>query len=168
MSPAIAKLNSSVVPDHPPSATADLVLEQRSAKERELAALEGQIGETAYVAAISGKSGADALAALHSKIQLALFELDANAAALAFAIQADRKAVAAWWQDVHALPAEEAIEGLTKTECCRRCSVDGCVISGLECAHPTKSQPNLSARHQGNPAVRSLHKAARQKLGVYR
>jgi hypothetical protein len=157
------------VPDKPPAPTAETVLDQRTAKERELAALKSRIGETAYVAALSGKAGAEALTALHAKIQAAQFALDCNAAAHVHAIEADKAAVADWWKQVHAMPADEAIGGIGKSECCRRCNEQfGCVITGAECAHPQKAGSNLNPRHQGNPAVRRLHKAAAQKLGVYR
>ena len=81
MSPAAhAKLNpTETAPDRPPAPTADTVLEQRAAKERELAELKSRIGETAYAAAFSGKGGAEALAALHSKIQAAEFALACEA-----------------------------------------------------------------------------------------
>jgi hypothetical protein len=168
MTAAIAKLNLETVPDHPPAPTAAAVLEQRSAKESELAALESRIGQTAYVAAISGKAGAAALTDLHSRIQAAKFELECNAAAHAYAVEADKAAVADWWKKIRTMPPEEAIDGITRTECCRRCSIAGCLITGAECAHPMKSGTNLNPRHQGNPAVRLLHRAAAQKLGVYR
>jgi hypothetical protein len=169
MSTTVVKLNPVAVPDHPPAPTAGVVLEQRAAKECELAALESRIGETAYAAAISGKAGAAALEDLHVRIRVARFSLDCNAAAHAYAIEADKAAVADWWQQVHAMAPEEAIEGISKTECCRRCDEhSGCVITGAECANPLKAGWNLNPRHQGNPAVRRLHKAAAQKLGVYR
>jgi hypothetical protein len=172
MSAAAAQMSPSnlkTVADKPPAPTAETVLEQRASKEPELAALESRIGETAYAAALSGKSGAEALAALHARIQVAQFAIAASAAAHAHAIEADKGAVADWWQQVHALPADEAIEGITKKECCRRCDEhSGCLITGQECAHPLKAGWNLNPRHQGNPAVRRLHKAAAQKLGVYR
>jgi hypothetical protein len=164
-----APAKAASVSDRPPAPTADKVLEQRAAKERELAELEAKIGATAYAATVAGKSGTDALAALHSRIQAAQFQIDCNAAAHAHAIEVDKASVADWWQRVHALPAEEAIEGISKTECCRRCSPElGCVITGSECANPLKTGWNLNPRHQGNPVVRRLHKAAAQKLGVYR
>jgi hypothetical protein len=171
MSTTVVKLNpGGAVPDHPPAPTAEMVLEQRAAKERELAALEARIGAVAYAAAIGGKPAADALTALHSQIQSAQFALACNEAGHAHAIEADRAAVAAWWQQVHALPAEEAIIGIGKKECCRRCDeFSGCVItSGGECGHPIKAGPNLHPRHQSNPAVRRLQKAAAIKLGVFR
>ena len=161
--------NLKTVADKPPAATAEMVLAQRAAKERELAALEARIGETAYGAAVSGKAGAAALEDLHVRIRVARFSLDCNAAAHAYTIQADNAAVADWWQQVHALPADEAVEGLTKKECSRRCDEhSGCVITQAECAHPLKAGWNLNPRHQGNPAVRRLHRAAAQKLGVDR
>jgi hypothetical protein len=155
------------VSDHPPAPTAAAVLEQRAAKERELASLERTIGATAHAAIVTGKTSA--LVDLHGRIQAARFELEASDAAHAFAIKADQAAVADWWAQVHAMPAEEAIEGLSTSECCRRCSEAGCVLSGgLECIHPSKTGSNLNPRHQGNPAIRRLHTAAAKKLGVYR
>jgi hypothetical protein len=173
MSAAAAQISPGhlkTVADHPPAPTSDLVLEQRLSKERELAALEARIGEVAYQAAITGKAGAAALDDLHVRIRVARFSLDSNAAAHAHALEVDKGAIASWWQDVHALPPEEAISGLTKTECGRRCSESsGCVISGgLECVHPIKCGSNLNPRHAGNPAVRRLFKAAALKLGVHR
>jgi hypothetical protein len=158
------------VPDQPPTSSAPTVLAQRAAKERELAVLQSQIGQTAYAAVPTGKAGAETLATLHSKIQAAEFALDCNAAAHAHAIETDKAAVAGWWKQVHALPADEAIEGIGKQQCCRRCTEEhGCVLSsGQECIHPVFTGSNLNPRHQGNPAVRRLHKAAAQKLGVYR
>jgi hypothetical protein len=159
--------NLKTVADKPPAPTADTVLEQRASKERELASLERTIGATAHAAIISGKTAA--LADLHARIQSARFSLEASDAAHEFAIKADQAAVADWWAQVHALPAEEAISGISKTECCRRCDeFSGCVLSGSECIHPMKAGANLNPRHQGNPAVRRLHKAAAQKLGVWR
>jgi hypothetical protein len=157
-----------VLSDLPPAPTAPTVLEQRGRADRELAALKSRIGETAYAAALSGKGG-DALADLYMKIQAVQFALDSNAAAHAHAIGVDKAALADWWEQVHALPADEAIAGITKTDCCGRCNErSGCVITGTECAHPMKLGNNLNPRHQGNPAVRRLHKAAAQKLEVFR
>lgn len=157
------------VPDCPPAPTADRVLDQRAEKERELAALETKIGETAYSAVVAGQIGSRALADLQAKIQAARFELECNSAAHAHAIEVDRAAVSAWWQAVHAMPPEEAIAGISKTECCRRCTeANGCVITGSECAHPLKAGWNLNPRHQGNPGVRRLQRAAAQQLGVLR
>src|SRR4051794_8955646 len=131
MSAAVAKLGPKAVPDQPPAPTAGAVLEQRALKERELTELQSRSGEAAYAAAVVGKSGSDALAVLHTKIQGAQFELACNAAAHAHAVEVDQATVAAWWQAVHDLPPEEAIAGLSKTECCRRCSEhSGCVITG--------------------------------------
>jgi hypothetical protein len=170
MSAAAAQMspgNLKTVPEKPPAPTAGAVLEQRASKERELAALESRIAETAYVAVVSGKAGA--LADLHAKILAARFELEANAKAHAFAIKADQAAVADWWAQVHSMPAEEAIEGISKTACCLRCSeANGCVISAAECCHPLKAGSNLNPRHQNRPEVRRLHMAAAKKLGVYR
>jgi hypothetical protein len=168
MTATVAKLNPGAVPDHPPAPTAETVLNQRASKERELASLERTIGATAHAAIVTGKTAA--LADLHARIQAARFALEASDAAYAYALEADKADLAGWWEQIHALPPEEALDGLTKTECCRRCSVDGgCVISsGLECLHPIIAGQNLNPRHQGSEAVRRLHKAARIKLGAYR
>jgi len=61
------------------------------------------------------------LADLHARIQAARFALEASDAAHAYALEADKVAVAEWREQIHAMPADEAIEGLSKTECCRRC-----------------------------------------------
>jgi hypothetical protein len=165
---AAAKLQSTAPTYDRPAPTAGAVLEQRAARQHELAALESLIGETAYGAAVAGKDGVAALAALHSKIAAARFAVDCNAAAHAHALEVDRAALAEWWTEVHAMAPDAAIEGISKTECCRRCSVDGCLITGAECGHPLKAGQNLNPRHQDNPAVRAQPNAARPFLGVYR
>jgi hypothetical protein len=170
MSAAVVKLDPGKpgsVPNDPPKLTAPLVLEQRFMKELELEAGKGRIGAVAYAAVTGGKPAADALAALHGQIQAAEFALACNAAAHSFAVEADQVALDAWWDAVHALPADQAIAGITKTECCRRCGPHGCVITGAECAHPTKVGV-LNPRHQGNPDVRRLHVAASKLLGAFR
>src|SRR5712672_1768235 len=105
MSAAAAQMspgNLKTVADRP-APTAGTVLEQRAAKARELAALESLIGKTAYGAAVAGKDGVAALAALHSKIAAARFAVDCNAAAHAYAVEVDKAALADWWTEVHAM-----------------------------------------------------------------
>ena len=61
---------------------------------------------------------------------------------------------------------KQAIEGITKSDCCRRCSADhGCTITGDACAHPIKVG-RIGPRLQGNPTVKAVYKAAREKLGM--
>lgn len=103
---AVHTLPGKIVPDRPPAPTAGAVLAQRAAKELELAALEAEVGKVAYLAATKGKSGAALLAEQHAKILAARFEIAANSAAHAYAVEADRAAVAAWRDEVNALPPE--------------------------------------------------------------
>jgi hypothetical protein len=165
-----ATLARPTVPDRPPAPTAPAVLEHRDRMERELAELKSRIGQTAYGAAISGKGGAEALATLHAKIQAAEFALAASEAAHIYAGEADRAAVATWREEVNAMPPEQALAGLTRRECCRRCNeANGCVISsGQECLHPLKAGQVLHPRHANKPHVRRLQRAAAEHLGVLR
>lgn len=156
------------VPSHPPAARAPAVLERRPALETELAALNSQIGETVLLA-YEGLPGAEEKAAeLDVQIRALNFKIEHNSAAHAFAVQADKKGAAEWRAQVEAMDPAKAIEGITKKECCRRCSeVFGCVITGVECAHPILIG-QMSPRHQDKPAIRAMYRAAAGKLDLYR
>jgi hypothetical protein len=153
----------------PPSPRAPAVLAQREASVLELAAFNAEIAECALPAIEGQPGGKEALTALHDKIRAATFEIDCNAAAHSLAVRLDREAVAGWRADIDAAPAELAVAGITKKACCRMCNSDhGCVITaGAECAHPVLTGV-MNPRHQDNPAIKERHKAAAQKLGVYR
>jgi hypothetical protein len=154
-----------IIPTTPPAARAPAVLEQRAAIERELADLKLQTAETALAAYENKSGGREKLAALDAKIRACVFQIDCNAAAHELAVKIDREAVSAWRTDVQANP-KQAIEGITKSDCCRRCSADhGCTITGDACAHPIKVG-RIGPRLQGNPTVKAVYKAAREKLGM--
>jgi hypothetical protein len=156
------------VPDRPPAARAPAVLDRRPALDAELAALNSQIGETVLLA-YEDLPGAEVKAAeLDVQIRAVKFKIEHNAAAHAFAVKADKQATKDWWAQIHAMDPAKAVEGVTKKDCCRRCDGDfGCVITGVECAHPIKVG-KISPRYQDRPAVRALYRAATKTLGVYR
>jgi hypothetical protein len=145
----------------PPSPRAPAVLEQRPALERELADLKQQIAEIA-LAAYEGKAGGrENLAALDSKIRACTFQIECNGLAHALALRLDRDAVAAWRLALQANP-EKAVEGITKKDCCRRCSLEhGCVISGASCAHPLRG---VSSGLRADPKIRALLNAAAEEM----
>jgi len=154
----------------PPAPRALAVVEQRPALERELTDLKLQVAEAALAAYEGNSGGREGLAALDVKIRACGFQIECNTLAHDLALRIDREAVAAWRSQVQADP-ERAVEGITKEKCCRRCSSQaaGCIISGDVCAHPIKAgNGSLPARLQGNPAVRAVHRAAAEQLGVYR
>jgi hypothetical protein len=157
--------HENIVPMKPPAPRAPAVLEQRPALERELADLKQQIAETA-LAAYEGKSGGrENLAALHSAIEVCKFQIDCNQEAHALAVQNDRDAVATWRAKLQANP-KQAVEGITKTDCCRRCSLElGCAISGEACAHPIKVR-GVSPGLRGDPKIRALFNAAAEEIKV--
>lgn len=155
------------VPDQPPAARAPAVLERRPVLEAELVTLNSRIGETALLA-YEGLPGAEEKAAeLDVQIRAVNFKIEHNAAAHAFAIEADKKAAAEWRAQVEAMDPAKAIEGITKKDCCRRCSADGCIITGHACAHPVKTG-QLGMQFKSIPAIRALYLAAAKKLEVYR
>jgi hypothetical protein len=153
------------VPMKPPAPRAPAVLEQRPALERELSDLKQQIAETA-LAAYEGKAGGrENLAALHSAIEVCKFQIDCNEGAHALALQIDRDAMATWRAKLQANP-QKAVEGITKKDCCRRCSFElGCAISGEACAHPIKVR-GVSPGLRGDPKIRALFNAAAEEIKV--
>jgi hypothetical protein len=59
------------------------------------------------------------------------------------------------------IKADGIYTGMTVTDCCDACNVDGCVISGKPyCAHPRKGGLH-SAEIQENDALRRLQQAKR-------
>ncbi len=169
----LAQLNdgrrNSIIPLAPPAPRAPAVLEQRPALERELADLKLQVAEKALASYEDRGTGRDKLAALDAAIRACAFQIECNTLAHDLGLRIDREAVAAWRSQVQADP-KTAVEGITKEKCCSRCTSDtaGCIISGDVCMHPIKAGNGLPARLQGNPVVRAVHKAAAEKLGVYR
>jgi hypothetical protein len=157
--------HENIVPMKPPAPRAPAVLEQRPALERELADLKQQIAEIA-LSAYEGKAGGrENLAALDSKIRARAFQIECNGLAHALALRLDREAVAAWRANLQANP-KKAVEGITKTDCCRRCSFElGCAISGEACAHPIKVR-GVSPGLRGDPKIRALFNAAAEEIKV--
>jgi hypothetical protein len=156
-----------IVPDHPPAPRAPAVLERRPALEAELAALNSQIGETVLLA-YEGLPGAEEKAAeLDVQIHALNFKIEHNGAAHIFAVQADKQAAAEWRAQIEAMDPAKAVEGITKKDCCRRCSAEGCIITGHACVHPVKTG-NLGMQYKSVPAIRALYLAAAKKLEVYR
>jgi hypothetical protein len=153
------------LPMRPPPPRAPAVIEQRPTLERELADLKQQIAETA-LAAYEGKAGGrENLAALHSAIEVCKFQIDCNQAAHGLALQNDRDAVAGWRANLQANP-KKAVEGITKTDCCRRCSFElGCAISGEACAHPIKVK-GVSPGLRDDPKIRALFNTAAEEIKV--
>ena len=155
-----------IILDAPPAPRAPAVLEQRSAVERELADLKLEIAETALAAYEDKFEGREKLAALDAKIRACTFQIECNAAAHELAVRIDREAVAAWKADLRADP-KKAIEGITKKDCCRRCSPEhGCTITGEACAHPLKVG-RINPRLQADPLTRAAYKTAREKLEMH-
>lgn len=61
-------------------------------------------------------------------------------------------------------PADGIFTGLTVTDCCDGCDVDGCVISGKPyCAHPRKG--GLHSAQQQEPAALKRMNQAKRILG---
>jgi len=154
---------SKTLPMKPPPPRAPAVIEQLPALELELADMKQQIAETS-LAAYQGKAGGrENLAALHSAIEVCKFQIDCNQAAHGLALQNDRDAVAAWRATLQANP-KKAVEGVTKTECCRRCSFElGCAISGEACAHPIKVK-GVSPGLRSDTKIRALFTAAAEEI----
>jgi hypothetical protein len=153
------------IPRTPPAARAPKVLEQRPVLERELADLKLKVAETALASYEGAPNGRKNLAALHDEIRNVTFQLEGNAAAHDLARRLDREAVAGWFGDLQANP-EKAVEGITKKECCKRCTEQhGCTITGgLQCGHPVKVG-TVGPALMGNPKVRAVFTAAAEKVG---
>jgi hypothetical protein len=146
----------------PPPPRAPAVLKQRAALECELAGLRLQIAVTALAAFEGG--GREQLAALEATIRTVSFQHEAQAAAHELAERLDRGAVAAWRAEVQSDP-NIAIEGITKTTCCRRCSEQhGCTITGAQCGHPI-FVGGVGPRLMADETVRNVYRAAMKKLG---
>src|ERR1700684_1762476 len=156
------------VPTEPPASRVPAVLRRQKIVEDELFDLKLEIDELA-LACVEGKpDGRKNLAALHEKIRVAEFELESLPLARDLAAQLDKQAIAAWRAEVQTLSPNEIIAGITKDDCCDRCS-HGCVILGSDetadqqdCAHPRHG--NLDSRYADDPHVQTLFSAACAKI----
>ncbi|MCK1707625.1 MULTISPECIES: hypothetical protein [unclassified Bradyrhizobium] len=133
------------VPFDPPALTVPAMRKHRSVIELEFAGLKANL-PAALVASARGEPGARAaLSALRRQVQDLEFEIDRNIDAVGLAEQDDVAAHAAWRKAVHDLPPAEAIAGIGRDVCPRRCLrgvAYGCVLGGgctdasASCWHP--------------------------------
>ncbi|MET4034439.1 hypothetical protein ABIB94_008347 [Bradyrhizobium sp. JR7.2] len=133
------------VPFDPPALTVPAIRKHRSVVELELAGIKATL-PAALLASARGEPGArEALSVLRRQVQDLEFEIDRNIDAVALAEQNDVAAHAAWREAVHALPPDEAIEGIGRDACPRRCLRGvghgcvlggGCTDAGANCWHP--------------------------------
>jgi hypothetical protein len=155
----------------PPAARVPAVISRLRAVQRELSDLKLQIPERALASA-EGKPGArESLAELCQKISAAEFEIGCNSAARDQAERLDEAAIVAWKVDVQKLEPEQIVDGITKDQCCRRCLVGGCAITGADplagpCAHPARVGQLELQRYRENPKILAIYEAARSKLGL--
>jgi hypothetical protein len=155
-----------------PALRAPAVISRLRIAERELADSKMQVAEYALAVA-EGKPGATgSLAALHRRITMLMFEIEASPHARELAQRLDQDALTAWRADIQALPPEEIIDGITRDSCCRRCSAAGaCVISGSDslagpCQHPILTGALELNRYRDNPKILAVYTAACTKLGL--
>lgn len=133
------------VPFDPPALTVPAIRKHRAVVEIELAGVKATL-PAALLASARGEPGArEALSVLRQQVQDLEFEIDRNIDAVDLARREDEAAHAAWREAVHALPPDEAIAGLGRDACPRRCLrgvAYGCVLGGgctdasASCWHP--------------------------------
>lgn len=133
------------VPFDPPALTVPAVRRHRAALEAELADLKATI-PAALLASVRREPGArEAISALRRQVQDLEYEIDRNVDAVELAEADDAAAHAAWRAAVHTLPPNEAIKGVGRDACPRRCLrgvSNGCVLGGgcqgasASCWHP--------------------------------
>lgn len=165
---------SKIIPDKPPAPRAAAVTEHLQASKRILAALEREIPGL-LLAVIEGRPGAkEDLAVLREKITAAKFEIEHHAAARMLAERQDEEALIQWKAAVQTLPPEEAIAGIGKEVCCRRC-IPGtnCAITGSDplagsCQHPLIGGALDQLRYRDSPKILALYDSACRKLGLMR
>jgi hypothetical protein len=167
-------IRETMVPIEPPAQRAPAVLSRLRAAQRELVDLKLRIPECALAAA-EGKPGArEALAALHRGITAIAFEIECSPDARFLAERLDASALAAWRANIQTLPIEQIIDGITRDQCCRRCSTAGaCVITGANpyagpCGHPVLVGALEKQSYRDNPKIQAVFAAACAKLGLTR
>jgi hypothetical protein len=163
-----------IVLAEPPAPQVRVVLEHLHVTKRALAALEAQISETAFAAAVGKPCGAENLAALREKIATAKFAIENYPQVRAHAERQDEQAVVQWKAEVQKLPPEQIIAGITKDSCCRRCTDrTGCALTGIDplshpCAHPVLVGALELTRYRDNEKIQRIYDAACRKLGLMR
>ena len=161
-----------IVLAEPPAARAPVVLEHLHVTKRALAALEAQIPETAFAAAVGKPGGAENLAALRAEIATAKFSIENYPKVRELAERQDEQAVVQWKAEVQKLPPEQIIEGISRDACCRRCiSGTVCAISGSDplagpCQHPLIGGALELSRYRDNEKIQQVYDAACRKLGL--
>jgi hypothetical protein len=156
------------VPAVPPPSRVPAVLQRRQVIERELIEFKLQIDEMVLACVEGHPDGRKNLAALLEKIRTAEFEIECLPLARDLAERLDKIAVAAWRAEVQTLNPHEIIAGLTKHDCCDRCT-NGCVILGGDatadqnaCSHPRHGE--LDNRYADNPQVQKVFAVAFAKV----
>jgi hypothetical protein len=164
--PAGGGRQETIVPTEPPAPRAPAVIARLRIAERELADLKLQIDER-LLAVAEGKLGAkESWAALCQKITVLTLEIESSPKARVLAARLDQEALADYRADIQKLSPEEIIAGISKEQCCRRCTGAGrCVISDGSCGHPLL-QSGSNARYSENSQVRAVYAAACEKLNV--
>ena len=144
------------VPHTPRALTAPAVKAHRRALEARLVELRSGVASMALAAVGKKPSAAKGLATLRRKVANLEFEIAANLDAFDLAQAQDAAAHAAWRASVHELPPADAIEGIGKDSCRRRCAPGapgGCVLTGgcpsSECLHPVKQMQSFHLDHRG-------------------
>ena len=161
-----------IVLAEPPAPQVRVVLEHLHVTKRALAALEAQISETAFAAAVGKPCGAENLAALREKIATAKFAIENYPQVRALAERQDEQAVVQWKAEVQKLPPEQIIEGISRDACCRRCiSGTVCAISGSDplagpCQHPLIGGALELSRYKDSAKVQAIYDAICRKLGL--
>jgi hypothetical protein len=160
-----------LVAAEPPAPRAPLVLSRLRSVRGELAELKLQIPACALASA-EGKPGArESLAELGRKISEAEFEIGCHSAARGQAEWQDEQSMAEWKAEVQTLDPAEIVAGISKEQCCSRCTPGNCVITGSDpyagpCAHPALVGALELQRYVDNPRIAEIYSAACAKLGL--
>jgi hypothetical protein len=163
----MGKLEKPVAVD-PPAPTAKAVRAHRRMLELSLDALKARAAQLALASA-RGEPGAQAaLSALHGKIQATEFEIGCNPAAFELASKEDADAEATWRAALQTIEPAMIVEGISKEQCCRRCTPGipgGCVITaaaphaGGTCGHPIRERDMFSRDQNGRRQFPYRHSA---------
>jgi hypothetical protein len=159
------------IPDKPPALQATVVVKHLEACKRALAALEAQIPEQAFAAAVGKPGGAENLAALHQKIGSVKFEIECHPKARALAERSDEQAIVDWRAAIQTMDPADIVAGIGREVCPRLCGAGGgCAISGADslsgpCCHPNKEGLMLT-RYRENAQIMRVWSAACAALKI--
>ena len=138
------------IPLTPPAGIARSVLDHKQKLFAERDNLRAGAAELALKSSQGDTKAQAELAAIPARYAALTLEIDLNAEVYELASKIDADAEGAWRASIHSLAPAEAIEGLNRDECCRRCQPGvsgGCVLSGgapfagSTCMHPTRLDP---------------------------